>query len=466
MIVKELANFIVNLKYNDLDEDIIKKAELCFIDYIAVYLKGKNEIAPQTIKKSIRLIDQNYKHSMLEDALFFATAAHVLDLDDGHDIASVHLGAIAFSTAIAMSLKLDITGREFIEAIVVGYETGILIGSIANPNHRNQGFHSTGTIGTLVSGAVASKILRLNLYQTIQCLGICGTQSAGLLESDHRGTMAKAFHAGNASRAGIVSAFLAYNGFTGTESIIDGEEGFLKAMAIGNLDSENPPRKIRNTRIQNQLDQLGKNFQIEDVYFKVYPFCRHIHSSIESALFLHNTIKKDYLSIDSVDIYTYKIASEHNNYNPSNIEELRQSLPMAVAIALIYGDVSLNKINYLIQDGLFRDLDEIDDNKVKDIKYLANKVKIYNKDEYDYLEEDARPSNVKLILNEEFRGGVFEHTTIFSKGNKRNPISPGELIDKFRKLNPNYRIDRLNTIDHMESSKMAKILKMLLDFDN
>ncbi len=465
MIVKELANFIVNLKYNDLDEDVIQKAELCFIDYIGVYLKGKNEIAPQTIKKSMRLIDRNYKHSMLENALFFATASHVLDFDDGHDVASVHLGAVAFSTAIAMSLKLEVTGREFLEAIVAGYETGILIGSIANPNHRNQGFHSTGTIGTLISGAVASKILRLNLYQTIQCLGICGTQSAGLLESDHQGTMAKAFHAGNAARAGIVSAFLAYNGFTGAESIIDGDEGFLKAMAIGDVDSEEPSPKIRKSRIERNLEQLGKNLQIEDVYFKVYPFCRHIHSSIESAIFLHNTLKKDYLSIDSIDIYTYKIASEHDNYNPSNMEELRQSLPMAVAIALVCGEVSLTKINYLIQDGLFRDLDEIDDKKVKDIKYLASKVKIFHKDEFDYLEEGARPANVKIILNEEFRGGVFEHTTIFSKGNKRNPISPGELVDKFRKLNPNYRITRLNTIDYMESSKMAKILKMLLDFD-
>ena len=136
MIVKELANFIVNLNFKDIKKEAIQQAELCFIDFIGVYLRGKNEIAPQTIKKSMRAIDDNYKHSMLEDALFFATAAHVLDLDDGHDIASVHIGTIAFSTAIAMSFKLELTGTEFLEAIVAGYETGILLGSIANPNHR------------------------------------------------------------------------------------------------------------------------------------------------------------------------------------------------------------------------------------------------------------------------------------------------------------------------------------------
>ncbi|MGN1186016.1 MAG: MmgE/PrpD family protein, partial [Methanobrevibacter wolinii] len=222
MIVKKFADFIVNLKYENISKNAIQQAELCLIDYIGVYLRGKNEIAPQILKKSINLIDHSYSNNMLGEAMFLGTASHVLDLDDGHDIARVHLGTVAFSTAFALCNKLSVTGKQFIEAIVAGYEIGIVLGSIANPNHRNQGFHSTGTIGTFVAGAVASKIIGLDYYQTIQCLGLCGTQSAGLLESDHQGTMAKAFHSGSAASNGILSAFLAYNGFTGAESIIDG----------------------------------------------------------------------------------------------------------------------------------------------------------------------------------------------------------------------------------------------------
>ncbi len=465
MIVKELANFIVNLNFKDIKKEAIQQAELCFIDFIGVYLRGKNEIAPQTIKKSMRAIDDNYKHSILEDALFFATAAHVLDLDDGHDIASVHIGTIAFSTAIAMSFKLELTGTEFLEAIVAGYETGILLGSIANPNHRNQGFHSTGTIGTLVSGAVASKILKLNFYQTIQCLGICGTTAAGLLESDHQGTMSKALHAGNAARSGIISAYLAYNGFTGAETIMDGEEGFFKAMAFGDVEGKENPKTINKSKIKRGVRNLGDNYQITDIYFKLYPFCRHIHSSIDSALFLHNTIKKNYHAIDSIDIYTYKIASEHDNYNPTNIEELKQSLPVAVAIALVFGDVSLTKINYLIQDGLFKGLEEIVEEKIIDIKELVFKTSIHHKKEFDSLDDGARPSIVKIKLNKDFRGGVLEHTTIFSKGHRRNPVNPGEVIDKFKKLNPNYDINRLHSIDNMESSPMKEVIDKLIDFD-
>lgn len=465
MIVKKFADFIVNLKYENISKNAIQQAELCLIDYIGVYLRGKNEIAPQTLKKSINLIDHSYSNNMLGEAMFLGTASHVLDLDDGHDIARVHLGTVAFSTAFALCNKLSVTGKQFIEAIVAGYEIGIVLGSIANPNHRNQGFHSTGTIGTFVAGAVASKIIGLDYYQTIQCLGLCGTQSAGLLESDHQGTMAKAFHSGSAASNGILSAFLAYNGFTGAESIIDGDEGFLKSMAIGDIRSGKSLKEVNKNKIERNLYRLTDEFQIEDIYFKLYPFCRHIHSSIESSLYLNNIIKKDYTAIDTIDIYTYKTASEHDNYNPINAEELRQSLPYAVAIAIVCGEVGLTKINFLIQDGLFKDIGDVEDDKVHDIKVIVDKIHIHDKNEFDNLEAGARPANVKIKLNEEYRGGVFEHTTIFPKGNKRNPVKPGEVIDKFRKLNPRYPIKKLNAIDYIESSKMNELLNMLLNYD-
>ena len=61
------------------------------------------------------------------------------------------------------------------------------------PQHRNNGFHTTGTVGTFVAGAVASKLLNLDENQTLNALGLCGTQAAGLLESDHMGVWAKFF---------------------------------------------------------------------------------------------------------------------------------------------------------------------------------------------------------------------------------------------------------------------------------
>ena len=110
-------------------------------------------------------------------------------------LAHLHPGTVVFSTVLAIVcddiLKgsgLNVTTKQFFEAVVGAYEVAIVLGKMLNPDHRNKGFHSTGTIGTIAAAACASKLLDLNLEDTINCLGLATTQSAGLLEADHAGT--------------------------------------------------------------------------------------------------------------------------------------------------------------------------------------------------------------------------------------------------------------------------------------
>ncbi len=74
--------------------------------------------------------------------------------------------------------------------------------------------------------------LGLGFDETVNALGLAGTQAAGLLESDHSGSMGKHLHAGKAAQSGVISAILAEKGFTGANSIIEGIEGFLNAMVV------------------------------------------------------------------------------------------------------------------------------------------------------------------------------------------------------------------------------------------
>ena len=79
-------------------------------------------------------------------------------------------------------------------------------------------------------------MLKLDETQILNALGLCGTQAAGLLESDHAGSMGKVLHVGKANYNGILSAFLARNGFTGAETIIEGSEGITNAAGVGAKD--------------------------------------------------------------------------------------------------------------------------------------------------------------------------------------------------------------------------------------
>ncbi len=467
MFLQNISKFISNYRYEQATVESVTTVKAAFLDYFGVTYRGINEEAPQiacntleeifhgnlNLNLNASIIGTKLKSDVLNAALINGISAHVLELDDGHRGAQIHLGSVIFSTALAISESYNLTGKEFIESVMVGYELGILLGKIVNPEHRNRGFHTTGTIGTFIAGAVASKLLKLDEGQILNALGLCGTQAAGLLESDHGGSMGKSLHVGKAVYNGIMSAYLARNGFTGSPSIFEGDEGFLKTMVI---DDEEYTKE--DFSFENVLKNVGK-VRIRDIYFKKYPFCRHLHSSIDTALKLKASIGEEYDHIQNVAVKTYGVATEHNNFNPKNIEELRQSLPYAVAISLVVGEVSVDGINQLIEFGLLDNYSTVD--KVNSIKNLVNHMIIVKDDKLDELYPDKRPSNVIIKLDKTFRNGVFQNITFLPKGDFENPFQLKDLVDKFKALNPQYDINNLTVIDSLEEYTMKYVVRKL-----
>ena len=469
MFLNNISKFISAYQYGQASDETLIVAKAAFLDFIGVTLRGFKEKPSQYALMTMGEIFQgnlnfdleasiigksDNKIDVLTAGLINGISAHSLELDDGHRTAQMHLGAIVFPTAIAIAEAYDLSGEEFLEAVIIGYEIGIMLGQIANPQHRDKGFHSTGTIGTFVAGAVASKLLKLDTGQIINVLGLCGTQAAGLLESDHSGSMGKVLHAGKAVYNGILSAFLAKNDFTGSESIIEGNEGFLNTMVYTN----NSLTKNKHN-LEKSLKEL-KEIKFRDIYFKKYPFCRHLHSAIDTTLKLRSTIGDEYLHIESITVKTYKTATEHNNYSPKNIEQLKQSLPYAVAISLVCGEVTVDKIDELIKYGLLDAHSEV--SIVKHIKSLASRVVLVLDEKLNSLYPDKRPSNIVIKLDESFRNGIFQNITLIPKGDYENPFELKELLEKFRVLNPDFDVNNLVIIDNIEKEQsMRKVIETL-----
>ena len=459
MIVKKLSKFIVNLNYEDIPETTINKAKLCFLDFLGVTKRGFYEESTQIAIKSIsELFDfdsLNGKSSIIGNGytsianagFINGISAHTLDLDDGHRFAQIHPGGVVFPTALAIAEVNKIEGKKFLESIVGGYEVAIVLGKLANPYHRNQGFHSTGTVGTFASGAVASKLLNLNLEETINTLGLCGTQSSGLLEVDHKGTMGKALHAGKAVYNGILSGYLAKNRFTGAESIVDGDEGFLKAMCADFYKNSNYKNHLPSYLNEN----IGK-FHINEVYFKKYPFCRHIHSSIDAILNIRNKYNFNIEDIEKIFIKTYKIASEHNNFNPKNNEEIKQSLPYAIAIAIL-DDKNSNFLD--INNSFNKKYNNKNNYNKKYIENILNKITIEEDKEFTSQTPQYRPSKVIITTKK----GTFQDLVKLPLGEVENPLSRDDLLEKFRTLNPNFDLEKLNIIQNIESYSLDDFMK-------
>ena len=308
------------------------------------------------------------------------------------------------------------------------------MGRISNPEHRNNGFHSTGTCGTFGAAAAAAKIIGLSIDDTINSLGLAGTQASGLLESDHAGSMAKHLHAGKAAQSGVISGLLAENGFNGADSIVEGSEGFLNAMVYRGNDHDS-----------KFIDKifLNSKYHILDVYFKKYPVCRHLHSSIDAVMTINKKMLSDGVKpedIKSVEVMTYKIAAEHHNYQPLTVEDVRQSLPFALAISLLEGNLNLKyiKIN-------------------SELNSLAKIINIKTDSSMEMSYPSKRSSKVTVIS----KNHVYTSCVDLPKGEPENPFNHEDIKNKFNELNPKFDTDIFNMIDELENYKIREFMGMI-----
>jgi len=445
MITKKLAKITVDMEYEKLPEEVIHKAKLCFTDFLAVSLRGSKTHSSETVQKifnngNVSSVIGSNKVGCLDASLINAVSSHSLDLDDGHRFAQLHPGCTVIPAALSISEACDISGKDFICALVAGYQVSILMGMISNPKHRENGFHSTGTCGTFGAAAASCRAIRLKLEDTINALGLAGTQAAGLLESDHAGSMGKHLHAGKAAQSGVISALLAEKGFTGASSIIEGNEGFLNTMVFPGFSSK---KNYESYIIEAHQIISNEKYHIVDVYFKKYPLCRHLHSSIEATVNIYDQMALNGVQtkdIRSIKIKTYKIASEHDDYNPQTFEAVKQSLPVSTAISILKGDLNIHNI-------------EIN----PEIINMASKIVIECDDDMNQLYPLKRPSSVTI----ETKDNIYTCRVDLPMGEPENPLDEIYILNKFYELNPKVDLDVLKAINKLESYKMKDLMKIL-----
>ncbi|MFA0834708.1 MAG: MmgE/PrpD family protein [Methanobacterium formicicum] len=460
MITRDLAEFIDKTSYPDLPEAVVNQAKLCFLDFLGVSLRGSSSESAGIVRNIISTGRESTviggdTATPLDAALANGVSAHCLDLDDGHRLAQLHPGACVIPAALALAESYHKNGKEFITAMVVGYQVAIKTGMILNPGHRQKGFHSTGTCGTLGAAAAAAKIMELDEEGISNALGLAGTQAAGLLESDHTGSMAKHLHAGKAAQSGVLSALLAKDNFTGAHNILEGKEGLFKAM--GKKKEENDSLKKYGT---------GKcshdEFEILRVYFKKYPVCRHLHSSLDAAISIMKNKNFKIADIQYITVETYEIAAGHNNYHPHSVEGIRQSLPVSLALAIIKGDLDLGDIpratfsNEISGTGEITEADET--NRTNEITEITSKIRIKYDEDLNKLYPQKRPSNVTITTKEH----TYTERIDLSKGEPENPFTPDEMLNKFINLNPHVDVNVLKVLDHLEDVNIKELMNSLI----
>jgi 2-methylcitrate dehydratase PrpD len=419
-ITRELAEYCGKLTFQQLPEEVIDKAKYRFLDFITVAYRGSREDSSQTMFRFVRemgrgegvIIGTRAKAPHLYAALANGTSSHATELDDVDNEASLHPGVAVFPSALATGEMVRAPGKNFILAVVLGYEVMVRLGRALGPeNSYKRGFHPTGTCGTFGSSVASSKILGLREEGFLNAIGISGSQASGSMEYLAQGAWTKRFHAGWAAHSGMVAALLSQKGFTGPSSMIEGRDGFLHAYSNGA-----DPSRV--------LEGIGSNFEILRTSVKPHACCRYMQPPIDGVLKIVNENNLRPEQVEKIKVGVLRAGAHlvaepiESKVEPQSIVDAQFSMPFGAAVAVVHRKAGLKEFQ----------LSVIQSQSVREVMKRVECI-------IDPDLERTFPKQWRATAEILTKEGKRYFTTIdYPKGDPENPLSWEELIERFHDL--------------------------------
>ena len=348
-----LAAFAAGLRFDDIPAPVLRRAEDLMLDWLASVLAGAQPRQVRAVERFARamgpadgpsqVLIARRNSSPLFAASVNAAASHVVEQDDVHNGSVFHPATVVFPPALAAAQAENRSGRELLAAVVAGYEVGIRVGEFLGRSHYKV-FHTTGTAGTLAAAAATGRVLGLSAGQMAHAFGSAGTQAAGLWEFLRDGADSKQLHTAHASAAGLAAAYLARDGFTGAQRILDGAQGMAAGMS---RDAE--PAKL--------TDRLGSRWALAETSFKYHASCRHTHPAADA---LQQVMCQHGLAADSI---AQVVAHVHQAaldvlgpvVQPRTVHQSKFSMGTVLALIALRQSASLAEFESALDDAAVSD---------------------------------------------------------------------------------------------------------------
>lgn len=283
IIAEEIADFCCQVATKPVPAAVEERARLCVADHLHAALYGARSETCERLRRYLAPSATPPKQPAAEAlALLLGAASTVHEIDDVHHDTSMHPGSVIVSSALGCLDDAPVSGHRLLAAIAAGYEIGIRLSVAAGERHYHY-FHATATCGTFAAAAVAAIIYGLTAEQTAHALGAAATSASGIWEDITTGTATgmKHLHSGFAAERGIRAAKLAGLGLRAARRSIEGEKGFLAAMARPGdfAPGETAPDDVALNDIL--LGGLGERWAILRNIYKRYPFCLACFQPVE-----------------------------------------------------------------------------------------------------------------------------------------------------------------------------------------
>lgn len=442
--LRKLAEFIHDITWEQLPERVQEAAPLRVLDLISVAAGAAKDslvkAAGQALgaaggSGTVSVWGDERKYSPQAAAMLNAMLAHTLELDDVHTASKTHGSASLIPAAWACAEYLGKSGKDFLLAVVCGYETVNRVGmAFGVSEHRNRGWHATATCGVFGCAAACAKLLELSTDQIVSALGMAGTQSSGVWAFLGDGSSCKILHPARAAADGLEAAFLAKAGMTGPEHIFDAKDGgLLNAMSDGG-------------DVKKLSEGLGTVYEILNMDMKPYPCCRSAHCAIDGILEIRKQMLRKtenaaevfrtdggkgekeaeqtqakvlageirFIAIDTYLVGYKQCAVSEGCIHPKTVLDAKFSMPYSVAAAFLYGTVGMEQFEPEIVAG-------------ENIQKLLRKVTVHPADRFTGQYPKHWGCHVKVTMQD---GSVYEAEVTDPSGSVARPLTKAQAIRK------------------------------------
>ena len=422
----QLAAYTHDLRFADLPPEIVEQAKLLTLHVIGVSLAGRQT---RQGRDAIRLAlgmggesaeatlwGERQRVSAVQAAFANGTLADVLDWEDCSWTGHPSAGAIP--AAFAAAERANASCRDYLTAIVAGYEVYQRIAMAVQPSHDMYVKCGWGlTSWQIFAAAVpAAKLLLETEQQLRQSIGIAAVMTPIVnrkIQLD-RSDMYHYQH-GLTSRDGIVAADIARSGIAGLENVLDDPHGYW-------------------VNISDQCDwdwmtrDLGKRFLIQETLFKRWPVNMWVQQFLDLADDIRRTERFAIDQIESIVVspnFQKTAGASRMIKRPDgylSTTDAQFSIPFCIA-------------KYLLDPVPSADWFRAE--SLKDPATLALAAKVDATGEMTspleafalFQRGEYVRAGIKISLRD---GRTIERHTPFPKGHPRNRMSEQELADIFR----------------------------------
>ncbi|NOZ08243.1 MAG: MmgE/PrpD family protein [FCB group bacterium] len=417
-ISRQIARFALGLKYEDLPPEVVHEVKRFLYDSIGCALgssRTKDVNILRTLyrdmggKPEATVIGFGDKLPAVNATLVNSLMIRALDFNDIYWKEDPSHPSDLIPAALAAGELVKASMKDVIVAIVLAYEFEQRICEFAIPGVRERKWHHA-TLTQFVAPIVAGKLLGLTEDQMVNAIGISGCHShtigcptAGVL------TMMKNTVDPMAVQAGFFAALMAREGYTGTEAVFEGKEGFMDVFGP-------------DWEVQKLTGGLGDDFRIMECGMKAFPTeaLTHTHISATLKVVIENDIKPD--DIEKVTVTTIAracdILFDPHKYAPKSRETADHSLPYCLARAILDRQITTQTF----------DEGKITDPRLGDI---IHKIQGEASEEFERMFPAKQPSKVTITTKD---GKSVSAYLEYPKGDPREPMSQEDLELKFNAL--------------------------------